>query len=231
MNCRKLSVQPCEDKDTMFLISTTFPEATYPLEAGSQENCQAWISNIQKAIDSAEKNKVIGRPLSEVLAGKDRLIPAFLEKSIEFVEENALDLEGIFRLSASAMQLHLEKEKINHGLEISFDKMTDPSLAASIIKAFLIEIPEPLPTYQFISEVEKLPLNDSSCDAIKNLLKGIPSCNSATFLRILECLNKVVQHVDKNKMTVSNLTIVFSQSIKISSEKLAFLIENVSKLK
>jgi len=230
MNVRRLSVEQCEDKETMFLISSSFPEATYPLDAGSQENCQLWISHIQKAMESAEKNKVLGRPLSELLAGTGKLIPSFLQKSIDFVEENA-DLEGIFRVSASVIQLHLEKEKINHGLDISFDKTSDPSLAAALIKAFIIELPEPLPTLKFISEVEKLPNDDSSCDTIKNLLKGIPECNAATLLRILECFNKVVQKVDKNKMTASNLAIVFSQSLRLSNEKIAFLIENFSKLR
>merc|ERR1712137_347440 len=97
-----------------------------------------WVENLQKCCKEArterdqkiaekesggaDVGKVFCRPLEdqvEVTDGSE--LPKIVPLCIEYIEERALDVEGIFRLSGSAVLIQEYKQKFDAGEDVSFE--------------------------------------------------------------------------------------------------------------
>ena len=67
-----------------------------------------------------------------------------------------MDKEGIFRLSASASDINLYKEKYNQGGDVRFPPTLDHNVPAALLKYYLRELPEPLFPFQYFSQLVEI---------------------------------------------------------------------------
>jgi len=79
-------------------------------------------------------------------------IPPFFEKALSFIESHGLTVEGIYRLSGSAMEISKLKRLINRGADIKYNAYEIHSIC-SIVKSFLREMPEPLLPFEFTPKI------------------------------------------------------------------------------
>lgn len=141
--------------------------------------------------------------------------PLIVKKCIQFVEERALDQPGIYRISAK----HTAIQNLAHALErdeerFQFSATNDePSTVAGVLKLYLRQLPEPVLAMPWEERVkythERHEQIQTGFAALKSRIRRLPPINQATLRTIIEHLANVAAHAEQNKMSASNLSIIF----------------------
>jgi len=172
------------------------------------------------------KKLVFGLSLSEAIAASkikaNYELPAVVYRCIEYLDANdAQNEEGIYRLSGSASTIQALKEKFNNEGDydlINSEEYYDIHAVAGLLKLFLRELTEPILTRELQPKFLHIPELDSRNQKIyelANLISLLPLENY-TLLRCLSAhLVRIVQNSNVNKMTLHNVTIVFSPTLNI----------------
>uniref|UniRef100_A0A673AN35 Rho GTPase activating protein 1 n=1 Tax=Sphaeramia orbicularis TaxID=375764 RepID=A0A673AN35_9TELE len=124
-------------------------------------------------------------------------------------------IEGIFRRSANVTLVKDVQLRYNSGAAVDFREMEDVHLAAVILKTFLRELPEPLLTYQLYNDIVNFTSvsSDSQVMVMKTLLESLPEENYASLRYLITFLAQVSANSEINKMTNSNLAVVFGPNL------------------
>jgi len=157
-------------------------------------------------------------------------IVPFIEKCIDYIEKNALDLEGIFRISGSLNEIQTLKANIDNGEDVDIDKIKDPHVVSGLLKLYLRELPEPLMTFQlyypFIyAESCKDPV--TRLRYFKALIKELPEENRMLLQRLLTMMKRISENREKNLMSTSNLATCFAPNL-LKSDNNSINIEETS---
>jgi len=159
-------------------------------------------------------------------------IPVVVRECIDFIEENGLKGEGIYRSSGVKSKVNKLKVAYNTRQSVSLAG-SDPAVVASLLKLFLRELPEPVLTQQLISRFEDL---SSSKDVsrmlsgLKSLVSELPQCNRNLLEWILVHMVHVIRHEKQNKMSLQNVSIVLSPTMQISHRVLYVLFKHSDQL-
>lgn len=142
-------------------------------------------------------------------------IPLVMRDTISFLSEQGLEIEGIFRRSANVTLVKEVQLRYNSGVTVNFRAMEDIHLAAVILKTFLRELPEPLLTYQLYNDIVNFSSvsSDSQVAFMKTLVASLPEENDATLRYLITFLAQVSANSEVNKMTNSNLAVVFGPNL------------------
>lgn len=154
-------------------------------------------------------------------------IPRVVRECITYLDnDNALETEGIFRRSASAQVVKGVQTLFDEGKPVDFGEYGSVHVAAVILKTFLRELEEPLLTFDLYDEVmrfQELDQSEKLSQASCLLLERLPDENYEVLKYIVEFLAKVIDRSDLNKMTSSNLAIVFGPNLLWSRREQASL--------
>eukprot|EP01132_Coremiostelium_polycephalum_P005591 gene5591-6959_t len=131
-----------------------------------------------------------------------------------------LECEGLFRISPNQFDVDTLKENLNKeqnqtNLESLISK-SGPHLLAALLKSFFRDLVPPLLTFELfdkIIEIGDLSSTNEQISQLKTLLQTIPVLHQNTLQTILLLLLTVGQYSEKNKMTHSNLAIVFGPNL------------------
>ncbi|XP_059080422.1 rho GTPase-activating protein 1-like [Tigriopus californicus] len=151
--------------------------------------------------------------------GRD--IPPIMLKCIDFLSQpDCLETEGIFRRSASAALVKELQSKINNGEQIVFEE-GDVHIAAVILKTFLRELEEPILTFDLFDQVVKFQevSRDEKISYMQELLSRLPDQNCIVLKHLMEFLSLVMDRSCLNKMTSSNLAVVFGPNLVWSNDQ------------
>lgn len=168
------------------------------------------------------KNLIFGTPLVDYpLTVPYRLSdtvapPLIVTKCIDFIEQHAINLPGIYRISAkqsSVKLLALAIEKDELGFQ--FDPTKDePAAVAGVFKDYLRQLPEPVLAIPWAERIKYTHEREehirTGFAALKGKIRRLPPIHQVTLKVIVQHLSKVARHADQNKMTPSNLSVVFS---------------------
>jgi hypothetical protein len=61
-------------------------------------------------------------------------IPAIVEKCVQFVTENGLDVEGVFRISPNFSDFQAISKSFDDGIDVELDKSVDVHVVCGILK-------------------------------------------------------------------------------------------------
>ncbi|XP_053142269.1 rho GTPase-activating protein 18 isoform X1 [Hemicordylus capensis] len=140
-------------------------------------------------------------------------IPLIFQKLISHIEEGRLDTEGLLRIPGVAARI----KSLCQELEAKFYEGTfnwenvKQHDAASLLKLFIRELPQPLLTVEYLKafqDVQKLPKKKHQLQALNLLVLLLPDGNRYTLKALLEFLQRVIDHREKNKMTLKNVAMV-----------------------
>ncbi|VDD88654.1 unnamed protein product [Enterobius vermicularis] len=163
-------------------------------------------------------------PLSFILShNPDYDVPPLVTDLISFMSEHSLNVEGLFRRSAEVSRIKRLQERIDKGEKINFlqeEEYDGNIVAASIdasvlLKTFLRALGEPVVTNALypdlvalasVSKEDKLP-------AICAFVRLLPPENYLLLKTVCQFLTKVAACSDVNKMTASNLSVVFGPNL------------------
>ncbi|XP_039387298.1 rho GTPase-activating protein 18 isoform X2 [Mauremys reevesii] len=178
----------------------------------------------QKAIKIKTKDSgLFGVPLSVLLEQDQKKVPGtriplIFHKLISQIEEARLDTEGLLRIPGVAARV----KSLCQELEAKFYEGTfnwesvKQHDAASLLKLFIRELPQPLLTVEYLKafqDVQNLPTKKHQLQALNLLVLLLPEANRDTLKILLEFLERVIEHRDKNKMTLNNVAMVMAPNL------------------
>lgn len=142
------------------------------------------------------------------------LVPLIVQRCIERVEQ-ALGTEGIYRVSPKLATIQLLVHQIEKDERaFGFGANEDPHTVAGILKLFLRQLPIPLFFFSLHDRMgwsaEYGADKEAALAKLTRRIRRLPVSHQATLKALLEHLSHVVGREAENKMTASNLGLVFA---------------------
>ncbi|KAG7236384.1 hypothetical protein INR49_001081 [Caranx melampygus] len=168
-----------------------------------------------------DKGVVFGAPLTEEGIAQ-------IYQLIEYLSKN-LQVEGLFRVPGHSLRQAALREMLNAGAEIDLETGDfHPNDAATLLKAFLGELPEPLLTHRHyhvhlkIGELTRfddkgnktnVPDKERQIEAFQLLFMLLPPANRSLLKLLLDLLYHTARNQQVNKMSAINLATMFAPHI------------------
>uniref|UniRef100_A0A671NA07 Rho GTPase-activating protein 29 n=1 Tax=Sinocyclocheilus anshuiensis TaxID=1608454 RepID=A0A671NA07_9TELE len=167
-------------------------------------------------------------------------IPFIIKKCTSEIENRALNIKGIYRVNGAKSRVEKLCQAFENGKELVELSDLYPHDISNVLKLYLRQLPEPLILFRFYNdfiglakesqsiiadEVEASrgnPTPDSSQISvelkrvlfkIKDLLRQLSSAHYKTLQFLIQHLHRVSERADENKMTASNLGIIFGPTL------------------
>eukprot|EP01104_Vermistella_antarctica_P009740 TRINITY_DN2527_c0_g1_i1.p1 TRINITY_DN2527_c0_g1~~TRINITY_DN2527_c0_g1_i1.p1 ORF type:complete len:606 (+),score=131.74 TRINITY_DN2527_c0_g1_i1:253-2070(+) len=162
-------------------------------------------------------------------------LPFVLEKTVNYFYAVGVEQEGIFRLSGSHDKIQALRKAFDRGDNVD---LTDPDIdyncVSGLLKQYLRELPEPLLSFElydcFLAAVAVPTDTDGTEHMVKTVKKTLgflPVGIMMVVKFLMKFLHFVTQHADQNKMTPSNMAIVFSPTLlRPQEDDLAAVLED-----
>mmetsp|Transcript_7883 Transcript_7883/g.14637 ORF Transcript_7883/g.14637 Transcript_7883/m.14637 type:complete len:647 (+) Transcript_7883:106-2046(+) len=154
-------------------------------------------------------------------------VPIILVNLIDAIKKlGGHTIEGIFRLSAKKDDLRKLREQFDRGeYEV---KESSPHVPAGILKQWLRELAEPLiPTERYEEAIKIAKSPEPREPAVKTFIGRLPDINQRVLEHVAKMAGEIAHLSNVNKMTFSNLAIVFAPGmLRNLSEDPAEMLEN-----
>ncbi|GAA6003386.1 hypothetical protein JCM10207_000309 [Rhodosporidiobolus poonsookiae] len=143
------------------------------------------------------------------------LVPLIVQRCIANVDSHGLELEGIYRIPgklATIQQIVTRMEKDEEVFQ--FANTDDPHAVAGVLKLYFRQLPFPLFPFSiadreaFTSDYTASP--ETATAALIRRLRRLSPAHQATLKAVCEHLARVADHEQVNKMSPSNLGLIFS---------------------
>ncbi|KAI6222187.1 hypothetical protein M3Y95_00958000 [Aphelenchoides besseyi] len=169
------------------------------------------------AVMASGRSRFFGADLA-VLTGDDLIVPPILNNMLMAIEIRGLFVEGLYRKSGSVAEVKRLRNQIELAEDwdnFSFDEVPVHVLT-TLIKGFFRELNEPLITFELyenfinVSEVKDMSERLRCLSVVVDLL---PRANRCVFDRLMYHLARVAHQETINRMTASNLSVIFAPCI------------------
>uniref|UniRef100_A0A3Q3NRE9 Rho GTPase-activating protein 29 n=1 Tax=Labrus bergylta TaxID=56723 RepID=A0A3Q3NRE9_9LABR len=168
-------------------------------------------------------------------------VPFIIRKCTSEIENRALNIKGIYRVNGAKSRVEKLCQAFENGKHLVELSELYPHDISNVLKLYLRQLPEPLILFRYyndfiglakesqsiiVEELEALRLNPSpvgpaqvSVDLnrvlfkIKDLLRQMPPAHYKTLQFLIEHLHRVTERSEENKMTASNLGIIFGPTL------------------
>uniref|UniRef100_A0A3B3CNC5 Rho GTPase-activating protein 29 n=1 Tax=Oryzias melastigma TaxID=30732 RepID=A0A3B3CNC5_ORYME len=175
------------------------------------------------------------------LAAKDSAdrIPFIIKKCTSEIESRALNVKGIYRVNGAKSRVEKLCQAFENGKDLVELSEHSPHDISNVLKLYLRQLPEPLILHRYYNDFIGLAKesqrvskeggrNQSAQRAdkdgpsphlkkvifrVRELLSQLPASHFATLRFLTAHLNRVAEHAEENKMTASNLGIIFGPTL------------------
>merc|ERR1719419_1737394 len=155
-------------------------------------------------------------------------LPVVVRECVDYIESEGLTVEGIYRSSGVKSKITKLKAAYNSRQAVKLANY-EPAVVASLFKLFLRELPEPVLTNQLgqkFEEVSQLKIYTDRRDGLLRLLQELPECNRVLIQWVFVHMGHVIANEKMNKMTLQNVSIVLSPTMRISHRVLNCIFEH-----
>ncbi|XP_033926595.1 rho GTPase-activating protein 45 isoform X2 [Melopsittacus undulatus] len=188
------------------------------------------------------KLQLFGQDFTKASQSSADGIPFIIKKCIAEIEKRALKTKGIYRVNGVKTRVEKLCQAFENGKELVELSQASPHDISNVLKLYLRQLPEPLMPFRMYNELMGLAkeslqggeakgrsgkggpeLEDKGADTdrvvlnlvlkLKELLQELPRENMATLQYLLQHLRRIVEVEQDNKMTSSNLGIVFGPTL------------------
>ncbi|NWS44960.1 HMHA1 protein, partial [Probosciger aterrimus] len=188
------------------------------------------------------KLQLFGQDFTKASESSADGIPFIIKKCITEIEKRALKTKGIYRVNGVKTRVEKLCQAFENGKELVELSQASPHDISNVLKLYLRQLPEPIMPFRMYNELMGLAkeslqggeakgrsgkggpeLEDKGADTdkvvvnlvlkLKELLKDLPRENMATLQCLLQHLRRIVEVEQDNKMTSSNLGIVFGPTL------------------
>ncbi|XP_075758768.1 rho GTPase-activating protein 45 isoform X3 [Pelodiscus sinensis] len=189
------------------------------------------------------KLQLFGRDFSQMSQNSSDGIPFLIKKCICEIEKRALKTKGIYRVNGVKTRVEKLCQAFENGKELVELSQASPHDISNVLKLYLRQLPEPIMPFRLYNALMGLAkeslqgagdskpksgkggpeLVDKGAETdktvvtlvtkLRELLKELPPENLATLQYIVQHLRRIVEVEQDNKMTSSNLGIVFGPTL------------------
>ena len=170
---------------------------------------------------------LFGVELKDVLKrfGEPFGVPKRIKELVEFVEQNYLETEGLFRIPGHSKGMDDLAEKLNTAVDpidyATMELTNKPHTICGLLKKYTRELPQPLLTFELYEDfitAAKLPNTSAETkqkqkEEFKKLVDKLPVENYNLLGRICQLFSKVTQNEGKTKMNASNISRSFGTNL------------------
>ncbi|GAA6097748.1 rho GTPase-activating protein 45 [Tachysurus ichikawai] len=186
--------------------------------------------------------QLFGRDFSQVLQGDSEGVPFIIKKCIQEIEKRALRMKGIYRVNGVKTRVEKLCQAFENGKELVELSQASPHDISNVLKLYLRQLPEPIMPFRMYNKLMGLakeslysdgldrlegakgpeildqgeqtdPMVLNLVEKLRELLKDLQAGNIATLKYIVRHLHRVAELEDDNKMSFSNLGIVFGPTL------------------
>ncbi|KAI0400048.1 hypothetical protein F4802DRAFT_586602 [Xylaria palmicola] len=167
--------------------------------------------------------QVFGVSLARLYERDQFAVPMVVHQCIQAVDLYGLAVEGIYRLSGSAMHVNRLKNLFDTDQESRILDFRNPenffhdvNSVAGLLKQFLRDLPEPLLSSENYSAFIDAAKHDDETvrrDSMHAIINGLPDPNYATLRALTLHLHRVMENSAVNRMNSQNLSIVFGPTL------------------
>uniref|UniRef100_A0A4W5NB79 Rho GTPase activating protein 45 n=1 Tax=Hucho hucho TaxID=62062 RepID=A0A4W5NB79_9TELE len=181
--------------------------------------------------------QLFGRDFSQVSSGSSNGIPFIITKCISEIERRALKMKGIYRVNGVKTRVEKLCQAFENGKELVELSQCSPHDISNVLKLYLRQLPEPIMLFRLYNSLMGLakeslqteggeagtgkgpelvatdPAVLTVVDRLRELLRELPKANIATLRYIVRHLRRIAELEQDNKMSPSNLGIVFGPSL------------------
>uniref|UniRef100_A0AAZ3RUZ1 Rho GTPase-activating protein 29 n=1 Tax=Oncorhynchus tshawytscha TaxID=74940 RepID=A0AAZ3RUZ1_ONCTS len=151
-------------------------------------------------------------------------IPFIIRKCTSEIENRALNLKGIYRVNGAKSRVEKLCQAFENGKDLVELSDLSPHDIANVLKLYLRQLPEPLILYRYyndfigLAKETRLPKQPSIklnrvIFKIRDLLRQLPPAHYRTLRFLTAHLHRVTEQAEENKMTASNLGIIFGPTL------------------
>lgn len=184
----------------------------------------------------APRKAVFGVPL-EVAVKQSSLpdgveLPRVFRDGIVYIEENCLEIEGIYRVSGMKSKVDSLKELYDQGKSVDLTEY-EAEAVTSLIKLYIRELPENILTSALLpkfNEISAIQERKDQLEKAKLLLDELPACNRTLLAWLFTHMSHVMEKYSSNRMNLQNIGIVLSPTMNIGHGILFILLNYVSEL-
>eukprot|EP00079_Xenopus_tropicalis_P028208 XP_012823009.1 PREDICTED: minor histocompatibility protein HA-1 isoform X3 [Xenopus tropicalis] len=180
---------------------------------------------------------LFGRDFSETALRSPDHIPFLIRKCVSEIEERALTMKGIYRVNGVKTRVEKLCQAFENGKELVELSQASPHDLSNVLKLYLRQLPEPLIPFRLYNGLMGLAkeslrgtetgkgsrLQDKGPNTepevlsmvvqLKELLQDLPVDNRTTLQYLVKHLCRVSEQEQLNKMSPSNLGIVFGPAL------------------
>ncbi|XP_076004412.1 rho GTPase-activating protein 29-like isoform X2 [Genypterus blacodes] len=164
-------------------------------------------------------------------------IPFIIKKCTSEIENRALNIKGIYRVNGAKSRVEKLCQAFENGKDLVELSELSPHDISNVLKLYLRQLPEPLIMYRYYNDIiglakesQRVLVEESQSPQtgekggpspqltrvifkIRDLLRQLPSDNYKTLRFLIAHLNRVTEQAEENKMTASNLGIIFGPTL------------------
>ena len=199
-------------------------DEVFKIPTATTEAKMAFIVAFQSAIYELDRVKVFGVPLDVTIAREKQPVPIVITKLVDHITKTATCIRhpGIFRVAGAKKEIEALRVSFDAGgEEVANLKLSDKNVFSlcDALKQYLRCLPEPLLGYSIYNPlvaIMKNTLNDEKeriPKIVKELKSNTPKSALVVLVYLIKFLSKVTEFSDENKMTASNLSIVFGPTL------------------
>lgn len=210
-----------DDNSEIILQAPTLNEAKEWIDIINEVKKNCYLS--KELIVDSSIHKVFGMPVKYVCEREHRSIPLIVERLLSEIESRGLNEVGLYRVPGALPEIEALRQKFDKNSEaVTQDllKNIEINTLAGCFKSYLRFLPESLLTSQllpkFVEVMDKNSMKSLSADQEEQLLiqliNKLPYYNYHLLKRVIVHLKKASEKMEKNRMDVVNLSMVFSMS-------------------
>lgn len=242
-----VSVSPASDQGRSSLLSR-FWYGTEPSSTALQPEKRRFLFGILPLGSSEEaptSQSVFGMPLAEAVKhtgmsmdSAPSPVPVVIKRCIEFLDQPSVaSEEGLYRVNGSMSAIKSLQDKFTASGDVDFVE-TQPSgnldahTVAGLLKMYFRALPENL-CGDTLPDAMLALQSDSQDDrlcALTSVLDSLPPENYAVLCVLCKHLHNVYSFEHANKMTLQNLSIVFSATLDLPTELVLTLLQECQHL-
>eukprot|EP00002_Diphylleia_rotans_P003045 TRINITY_DN1202_c0_g3_i1.p1 TRINITY_DN1202_c0_g3~~TRINITY_DN1202_c0_g3_i1.p1 ORF type:complete len:583 (-),score=131.87 TRINITY_DN1202_c0_g3_i1:296-2044(-) len=181
--------------------------------------------------------RLFGASLNEAVnsdANEGHSIPFIIEKCTEHLSIHGIQSEGLFRQSGSQEQLLKLRELFekNTASSIELSEFENAHDVASLLKAYLRELPNPLMTFELYSsflECSDILNHSERIKRLRSTIKLLPKVNRKVLEHLLTFLKTIHENSTQTRMTNETLSIVFAPVLLKPLQDQSFMMADAGK--
>ena len=137
-------------------------------------------------------------------------LPQYVETCVEFITEEGINAEGIYRIPGNKQQVEILQQKLTEDPNVDIRSLDiQVNTVATVLKAFFkdTEALIQMNLQEELLEAAEIPEKSARLLAIRGVLKKIPPINFEVLKYFITHLNELSQHKDKHSMDSRNLAL------------------------